>query len=192
MGGEVDFDLWVKLSSLLLAIVGGVFLSNFQRWKGKGAQGELVEKLDLALKVGTPHAVAHLFFLLHGLKLACADIRILIERDDSSIVIDTLKRRRGSLGIKNGRFYFSDWNRNPTVRRWIVRFSQVYMFLISMLIMLTVPLILSIDMGSESAALIVLLFFLTGALISQYRDYLVAARAERLVVNSGFAPERAE
>ena len=66
------------------------------------------------------------------------------------------------------------------------------MLLISMLIMLTVPLILSIDMGSESAALIVLLFFLTGALISQYRDYLVAARAERLVVNSGFAPERAE
>ena len=175
----MDLDIVVKLGGLAIAFLSGLFMTGTQRWKSKTAQGELLDRFESALVNGSPYAVSHLFYLLHGLRLACEDIKLLVGRDDSILIIEILKKNR-RLTLSGGEFSFEVPAR---VRRMARNLSRAYMVFLCSCIVIIVSLTLSIQNGFQSFVLTLTLFFLTVALVVQYRDHLSAESAELLVTN---------
>ncbi|MGJ3255401.1 MAG: hypothetical protein ACFE0K_03675 [Alcanivorax sp.] len=102
---DFELDLFVKVGGLMSLLVGSAYVNISHRWKTKGSQAELLEKLDHAIENRSPHLAGQLFLLIHGLKLSFSDIKLITSRDDCSSVVDALKRRKGSLSISDGRFF---------------------------------------------------------------------------------------
>lgn len=176
----MEMDILIKVSSGLVAILGAMFVAHLQRWKGKGVQAELLQKLEEAVKNNTPYTAAHLFYLLHGFRLSASDVASLIARDDSAFAIFVLRKRRGSVEYRSGAFRFRDLSRFSWVRTVSYVFGAVMGLALGGWVLVSVIAALFHD-GPEAVVLIVLASILFVGLLFHLRDQYLDYRAYKLV-----------
>lgn len=176
----MEIDILIKVSSGLVAILGAIFVAHLQRWKGKGVQAELLQKLEGAVKNDTPYIAAHLFYLLHGFRLSASDVSSLIARDDSAFAIFVLMKRRGSVEYRAGSFRFRDFSRFSWVRRVSYIFGGIVGLGLGVWVVVSFVAALFYE-GPEAVVLIVLASILFVGLLFHLRDLYLDYRAYKLV-----------
>ena len=176
----MEMDILVKVSSGLVAILGALFVTHLHRWKGKGVQAELLQKLEEAVKNNEHYTAAQLFYLLHGFRLRASDVASLIARDDSAFAIFVLRKRKGAVEYSSGVFQFRDLSRFVWFRRVWNIFGAVIGFALGGWVIVSFIAALFYE-GPEAVVLIVLASILFVGFLFHFRDQYLDYRAYKLV-----------
>lgn len=103
----MDLELISKLGFGVVSSLGTFALISYNFGQSRKVRADLVEKFEDAVSRKSTHSVTELFRLIHGLRMSYTDITELIQHDQCSKIIYSLKKTPGMVSYRNGEFTYT-------------------------------------------------------------------------------------